>query len=51
MGVAVFQALSHMAINGLVLVVVGHGGVLLATNHITPGELMSFLVATQTIQR
>ena len=36
---------------GVVLAVVSHGGLLLATNHITPGNLMSFLVATQTIQR
>ena len=36
---------------GVVLAVVSHGGLLLATNQITPGSLMSFLVATQTIQR
>ena len=35
----------------MVLAVVSHGGLLLATNQITPGSLMSFLVATQTIQR
>ncbi|KAL5459997.1 hypothetical protein EMCRGX_G033404 [Ephydatia muelleri] len=50
-GIAVFQALSNLAINGLVLVVVSHGGILLATNQITAGDLMSFLVATQIIQR
>ena len=50
-GVAFFQALSHIAINGIVLLVVGHGGLLLATNQISPGSLMAFLVATQTIQR
>lgn len=35
----------------MVLVVLSHGGMLLATNQITPGAVMSFLVATQTIQR
>ena len=50
-GVALLQALSHLAINGMVLLVVGHGGLLLATNQISPGSLMAFLVATQTIQR
>lgn len=50
-GVAIFQALSNLAINGVVLVVVGHGGLLLVTNQVTPGNLMAFLVATQTIQR
>jgi ATP-binding cassette subfamily B (MDR/TAP) protein 8 len=51
MGIAAFQSLSNIAINGLVLVVVSHGGILLARNQISPGNLMSFLVATQTIQR
>lgn len=50
-GVAVFQALSNLAINGIVLAVVGHGGLLLASNQVSPGNLMAFLVATQTIQR
>ena len=35
----------------MVLLVLSHGGLLLASNQITPGALMSFLVATQTIQR
>ncbi len=50
-GVAVFQALSNLAINGVVFAVVSHGGLLLATDRISPGNLMAFLVATQTIQR
>lgn len=41
----------HVSPLGVVLAVVSHGGLLLATNQITPGSLMSFLVATQTIQR
>ena len=35
----------------MILIVLSHGGMLLASNQITPGSLMSFLVATQTIQR
>ena len=36
---------------GLVLAVLSHGGLLLASSEINPGSLMSFLIATQTIQR
>lgn len=50
-GIAGFQGLTNLAINGMVLIVLSHGGLLLASNQITPGSLMSFLVATQTIQR
>jgi ATP-binding cassette subfamily B (MDR/TAP) protein 8 len=50
-GIAAFQGLSNIAINGVVLAVVSQGGLLLATNQISPGNLMSFLAATQTIQR
>ena len=35
----------------MVLLTISQGGFLLATNQISPGSLMSFLVATQTIQR
>ena len=70
-GIALFQALSNLAINGqsshywqcsrfifllslcvgVVLGVVSHGGLLLVSNQLSSGELMAFLVATQTIQR
>ena len=79
-GIALFQALSNIAINGMcmciyhyhiitthcvcvcvcvyvyvyagvVLGVVCHGGLLLTTDQLTAGQLMAFLVATQTIQR
>lgn len=36
---------------GVVLGVVSHGGLLLVSNQLSSGELMAFLVATQTIQR
>ena len=50
-GIGVFQGLSNLAINGLALVVLYCGGSLLAKRELSPGDLMSFLVATQTIQR
>lgn len=36
---------------GVVLGVVCHGGLLLTTDQLSAGQLMAFLVATQTIQR
>lgn len=51
LGIAGFQALANLSINGMVLLTISQGGFLLATNQISPGSLMSFLVATQTIQR
>ena len=50
-GVGLFQGMSNLAINGLALVVLYYGGSLLAAKEMEPGDLMSFLVATQTIQR
>ncbi len=50
-GIGVFQGLSNFAINGMTLVVLYSGGILLDSNQITAGDLMSFLMATQTIQR
>ena len=73
-GIALFQALSNIAINGMfmctcidhcqlfhcvcvcvslgvVLSVVCHGGLLLTSDQLSAGQLMAFLVATQTIQR
>ena len=50
-GVGAFQGLANLAVNGLVLVVLYCGGSLLARQEMVPGDLMSFLVATQTIQR
>ena len=50
-GIGAFQGLSNLAINGLVLVVLYCGGSLVARQDMSAGQLMSFLVATQTIQR
>jgi len=51
LGIGTFQAGANLAINGLVLVVLYAGGSMLAMRELQPGDLMSFLVATQTIQR
>ena len=40
-----------MFLNGIVLGTLYYGGYLLSNQRVTPGDLMSFLVATQTIQR
>ena len=50
-GIGAFQGMANLAINGLALVVLYYGGSLLANREMEPGDLMSFLVATQTIQR
>eukprot|EP01137_Pigoraptor_chileana_P025709 Opistho-2@7380 len=50
-GIGLFQGLSNVAINGTMLLVLWYGGTLVAMNEITPGDLMSFLVSTQTIQK
>ncbi|XP_027027415.2 mitochondrial potassium channel ATP-binding subunit isoform X2 [Tachysurus fulvidraco] len=50
-GIAVFQGLSNVVLNCLVLGTIFAGGSLLAHNDMTPGDLMSFLVASQTVQR
>ncbi|KAA0190708.1 ATP-binding cassette sub-family B member 8 mitochondrial [Fasciolopsis buskii] len=50
-GIGVFQGLSNLALNGVVLIVLYVGGHLLSRDEINPGSLMSFLVTTQTVQR
>ena len=50
-GIGVFQAGTNLFLNGIVLGTVGLGGSLLSSGQIKPGDLMAFLVATQTIQR
>lgn len=46
-----FQAGSSLFLNGVVLAVLYTGGKLISEQSITSGDLMSFLVAAQTIQR
>ncbi|XP_022255918.1 ATP-binding cassette sub-family B member 8, mitochondrial-like isoform X2 [Limulus polyphemus] len=50
-GIGAFQGLTNLALNGIVLGVMYIGGSLMSSNELSPGSLMSFLVATQTIQR
>ncbi|XP_053322035.1 mitochondrial potassium channel ATP-binding subunit [Spea bombifrons] len=50
-GIALFQGLSNIALNCIVLGTIFAGGSLMAGNELSPGDLMSFLVASQTVQR
>ncbi|KAM9306063.1 mitochondrial potassium channel ATP-binding subunit [Gastrophryne carolinensis] len=50
-GIAVFQGLSNITLNCIVLGTIFVGGSLMAGNELSAGELMSFLVASQTVQR
>uniref|UniRef100_A0A8C3MWH9 Mitochondrial potassium channel ATP-binding subunit n=1 Tax=Geospiza parvula TaxID=87175 RepID=A0A8C3MWH9_GEOPR len=51
LGIAAFQGLSNLALNGIVLGTIFVGGSLMAGDQLSPGDLMSFLVALQTVQR
>jgi ATP-binding cassette subfamily B (MDR/TAP) protein 8 len=46
-----FQAGTNLFLNGMVLATLYMGGYLVSNHQVSPGDLMSFLVATQTIQR
>lgn len=50
-GIAIFQGLSNIALNCIVLGTIFAGGTLISSNEMSPGDLMSFLVASQTVQR
>ncbi|XP_066249380.1 mitochondrial potassium channel ATP-binding subunit-like isoform X2 [Euwallacea similis] len=50
-GIGIFQAGTNMFLNGTVLMTLYMGGYLLSTNQLSAGEVMSFLMAAQTIQR
>jgi ATP-binding cassette subfamily B (MDR/TAP) protein 8 len=45
------QAATNIFLNGVVLATLYYGGYLLSSGKVSAGDLMSFLVATQTIQR
>ena len=49
--IGAFQGLSNVALNGIVLSTLAVGGYLMSQNDIRAGDLMSFMIATQTIQR
>ncbi|XP_032387920.1 mitochondrial potassium channel ATP-binding subunit [Etheostoma spectabile] len=50
-GIAVFQGMSNIVLNCIVLGTIFAGGTLMSSNEMSPGDLMSFLVASQTVQR
>lgn len=50
-GIGLFQAGTNLFLNGMVLGTLCFGGHLMASNVLTAGDLMSFLVSTQMIQR
>ncbi|XP_023016655.2 mitochondrial potassium channel ATP-binding subunit isoform X1 [Leptinotarsa decemlineata] len=50
-GIGLFQAGTNMFINGMVLSTLYMGGYLLSTNKLSAGEVMAYLMASQTIQR
>jgi len=50
-GIGAFQALSNFAINGIILLVLYTGTVLIDRKEMAAGDLMSYLVATQSIQK
>ncbi|RCN44245.1 putative antigen peptide transporter-like 2 [Ancylostoma caninum] len=51
MGIGLFQGATNFFLNGIVLSVLYGGSKMINAGEMTPGELMSFLVTAQTIQR
>ncbi|XP_059485327.1 mitochondrial potassium channel ATP-binding subunit [Neocloeon triangulifer] len=51
LGIGLFQGGTNFFLNGLVLGTLWFGGKLIASNQLEAGDLMAFLVASQTIQR
>ncbi|CAF4561764.1 unnamed protein product [Rotaria sp. Silwood2] len=50
-GIGIFQGLNNLLMNGIVLSTIALGGQYVSQQHLSAGDLMAFLVATQTIQR
>ncbi|XP_055645359.1 mitochondrial potassium channel ATP-binding subunit isoform X2 [Toxorhynchites rutilus septentrionalis] len=50
-GIAVFQAMTNLFLNGMVLTTLVLGGHFMSTSSISAGDLMAFLVASQGVQR
>ena len=50
-GIGILQAVTNLGLNCIVLGTLLYGGKLLSNDEISAGNLMSFLVATQTIQK
>lgn len=50
-GIGLFQAGTNLFLNGMVLTTLCMGGYLMSVNEMSAGDVMSFLVAAQTVQR
>ncbi|XP_076283158.1 mitochondrial potassium channel ATP-binding subunit isoform X1 [Lasioglossum baleicum] len=50
-GIGLFQGGTNLFLNGILLCTLYFGGHLMSTGQLTPGDLMAFLMATQTVQR
>ncbi|KAI4498969.1 hypothetical protein M0802_005835 [Mischocyttarus mexicanus] len=50
-GIGLFQAGTNLFLNGILLGTLYFGGHLMSTGQLTSGDLMVFLMATQTVQR
>jgi ATP-binding cassette subfamily B (MDR/TAP) protein 8 len=50
-GIGVFQGLNNLVMNGIILGTIALGGQYVSEHRLSAGDLMAFLVATQTIQR
>ncbi|XP_070515194.1 mitochondrial potassium channel ATP-binding subunit isoform X2 [Cardiocondyla obscurior] len=50
-GISFFQAGTNLLLNGILLSTLYFGGQLLSTGQLSPGNLIAFLMATQTIQK
>lgn len=51
LGIALFQGGTNLFLNGILLCTLYFGGHLMSTGQLSPGDLMAFLMATQTIQK
>ncbi|XP_011311832.1 ATP-binding cassette sub-family B member 8, mitochondrial isoform X2 [Fopius arisanus] len=51
LGIGLFQAGTNIFLNGILLSTLYFGGHLMSSGQLSPGDLMAFLMATQTIQR
>ena len=51
LGIGIFQGVSNLFVNGMVLGVLYVGGQMLINNEINAGQMIAYLTATQMIQR
>ena len=51
LGIGFFQAGTNLFLNGIILSSLYFGGHLMSSGQLSAGDLMAFLMATQTIQR